>query len=146
MIDAETMPEEIPVVHVHVDNAFDMQPVMPVQEVEATHATSAAFILPAAGPASSNVDANQNLPVCILQLDPLRKRAIISGVGAGTCFICTSQQQAQNLQFGPNQNADEAAIIQSPFLFEYDSIAPLWAVLASAAVTVGVLQERRNVA
>lgn len=132
-------------VHVHVDNLSEFQPVIRTQEVEPTHATSQAFVLPPVGAQTPQSDYNQNVPVQILNLDPLRKRAIITITGAAAaCFICTSQAQAQSLQFGGNQNADEAALFPAPATFTFESTAPLWAVLSAGPCVVGVLQERRG--
>lgn len=120
------------VAHVHVDNIHEI--VVRTEEVEAGHFSSQSFILPPAGNVTPQVNYNQNVPAQILALDPLRKRAVISINGTGQCFMCHSQAQAQSLQFGPTQNADEAALITAPFAFTAEATGPLWAVLATTAV------------
>jgi hypothetical protein len=135
-------------VHVHVDNAEDMRAVK-TQEVEAAHLTTLGFILPPVGAVSPQSDYNQNVPTQILQLDPLRKRAIVSInntviATVSQCYLCSSQAQAQSLQFGSSQTPDAGALVTAPFTFEVDSTAPMWAVLANGGITVGVIQERRD--
>jgi hypothetical protein len=118
-------------IHVHVDNAEDLRPVQRTQEVEPGHYTTQSFVLPPTGAQTPQADYNQNVPVNILQLDPLRKRAIISVSGVGSCFICASQAQAQSLQFGSSQSPDSASLVTAPFSFPAEATAPLWAVLAN---------------
>lgn len=118
---------------VHVDNAEDIKGVR-TQEIEPPHLTTMGFVLPPAGPLTPQADYNQNVPTQILQLDPLRKRAVVSINGTGSCFLCSSQAQAQSLQFGPTQNADEGAQFTAPFAFTVEATGPMWAVLATTAV------------
>jgi hypothetical protein len=122
-------------VHVHVDNLAEWSPITRTEEVEAAHFTSQGFLLPPVGNLSPQADYNQNIPVQILALDLLRKRAVISVNGQGACYLCSSQAQAQDLQFGANQAPDAGALLTAPFAFTAEATGPLWAVLASGAVS-----------
>jgi hypothetical protein len=138
-------------VHVHVDNASEFQ-VTRTEEIEPAHYTTQSYILPPVGAQTPQADYNQaEVPVQLLQLDPLRKRAVLSVNGTGSCYICSSQAQAQSLQFSSNQTADAGALVTAPFAFTAEATGPLWAVLASTPVPVtpavpatGVAQENVN--
>lgn len=111
---------EMPVVHVHVENLSDMHPTR-TEEVEAQHYTESSFILPPLGPTSAG-------PTQILQLDPLRKRAVLTFNGTGQVILAHSAQQAQSLQANVQQAADEGCLITCPAAISVESTGPLWAI------------------
>lgn len=130
---SETYPEILvePIVHVHVDNAHEMQP-KPVGK-KTRHVTTRTF-----------TDINQILEV--LQLDPLREKTEWFVSGAGTAFICHSQAQAQAALTGGGGNfgaqvtcpgANTGSIHWTDF-----TQAKVWVVLTGASPVVSVISER----
>ena len=124
----------------YVDAEVDYTPVnvhvlnMPTEEVAAQHVTTMTFATIA-----------PNLPQEVLQLNPLRKRTVLSVTGAGTVTLCHSQADAQAASQGlasagiPITNVAAAASI----VFEYQATAKLWAFITGAA-TLGVMTEQRS--
>lgn len=106
-------------IKVHVTNPHDM--VVRTEEVEAQHFAASTFTLPPPGP-------NQNGPIQVLQLDLLRKRAVVSLNGAGEVILAHSMQQAQSLQANVNQAADDGCVITSPATVTVEGTGPLWAI------------------
>lgn len=94
------------------------------EEQEPQHFTTSGFVLPPAG-------ITVNGPTQILQLDPLRKKAVISFNGSGGVFLAHSSQQAQSLQSNVNQNGDEGAMITAPATITVEGQAELWAIGAA---------------
>jgi hypothetical protein len=112
--------------HVHIDNTDELLNPVRTESVEAQHYTADGFALTGAG-------INSGPPVQILQLDPLRKRAVLSVNGAGQVVLCQSMQQGQNI------NADEADLITAPATITVESTGPLWAVGVATASQVAVV-------
>jgi hypothetical protein len=90
------------------------------EEKEPEHYAASTFALPALGPSSD--------PAQILQLDPLRKRALVALNGAGQVILAHSFQQAQALQKNVAQAADDGCIITAPATVTAEGTGPLWAV------------------
>jgi hypothetical protein len=118
--------------HVHIDNTDELLNPVRTESVEAQHYTADGFALTGAG-------INSGPPVQILQLDPLRKRAVLSVNGAGQVVLCHSMQQATSMQQGQNINADEADLITAPATITVESTGPLWAVGVATASQVAVV-------
>jgi hypothetical protein len=109
-------------IKVHVAN----WPPVTVDEMDAQHFTASSFQLPAPGSSATG-------PVQILQLDPLRKRAVVSFNGAGQVLLAHSNQQAQSLQANVEQNAEDGVMITAPCTITVESTGPLWAVGVATA-------------
>ena|ERR1700691_5970260 len=121
-------------VKVHVV-ADDTKAVM-TEEREPEHFTAVSFTLPAIGITSGDqADYNANDPVQIMQLDPLRKEAVISFNGTGQVLLAHSQAQAISLQQGADQNADAGDLITCPTTIRVEGTGPLWAVQANISQT-----------
>lgn len=99
-------------------------------EIEAEHADCMTFAGSAAAP-----------PVQILQLDPLRKRAVLLFTGVGNGFICHSLQQAFDQIKQGTTPVSAPVTVGSNFV--YESTAPLWFVGVST-LFVSVIAERRG--
>jgi len=121
-------------IHVHVDNASEISsqsPVARTEEVEAEHYTTSSFSLPGGG-AIIGTGVGAVEPVQILQLDPLRKRAVLSFVGTGQVALAHTLNVAQSIANNPNVGAgDEGALFSSPGSTAVEATGPLWAVNVS---------------
>jgi hypothetical protein len=120
-----TMPHEAGIVHVHVDNAVKMEPVS-TEEHYAEHFTCSTFTLPQGEIIGTGVGAIE--PTQILQLDPLRQRAVLSYSGSGQVILAHSVQQATSLAQNVQQAADQGALVTSPATMAVEATGPLWAV------------------
>jgi hypothetical protein len=106
------------------------------EEVEPEHFTATSFTLPALGLTSGNqADYNAEDPVQILQLDPLRKEAVISFNGSGQVFLAHSAAQAISLQNATQQGADSGDLITCPTTIRVEGTGPLWAVASNISST-----------
>lgn len=121
-------------VHVHLDNPEDIR-VQYTEEIEPSHFISNAYLLPAAGPIPGDPDGNINDPVQILQLDPMRKEAIISLTGSGNVYFAHAFNQALSLQQNVDQAADGGALVSAPSTFKAEGTGPLWAIQQNASGT-----------
>lgn len=121
---------EVQAVRVHIDNADEIGERVKVartQEMEPEHFTTSTFILPGLGLLPSP-GGQVVLPTQVLQLDPLRKTAVLSFNGNGQVILAHSQQQVQSLQANVQTAADEGALITCPTTIRVTGTAPLWAV------------------
>lgn len=119
---------------VHVSNVDEFSQAMSdgnkVEEAAAPHAVANTWgSLPALGTELTQ----SNVPVEILPLDVLRKRAVITLNGSGQVIICHSEGQAQSLQQNVQQAADEGCLITVPGAIVHESSAALWAVAVPAS-------------
>ena len=119
-------------VKVHVVNAEDMKQAVATEEVEPEHIIAVSFTLPAVGVSGENQE--QESPMQILQLDPLRKVAYISFNGSGQIFLAHSEAQANALQSGTQQNADSGAMYTCPTTVKVEGTGPLWAVQSNGSL------------
>jgi hypothetical protein len=126
-----TMPHDPGIVHVHVENEVKTAPVV-TEEKEAQHYTCSTFTLPepigVLGPVT---------PTQILQLDPLRKRAILTFSGDGQVILAHSLQQATSLAQNVQQAADEGALVTCPGSVTVEATGPLWAVSLATPIVLG---------
>jgi hypothetical protein len=127
------MMEDDDAVKVHVINLDDIK-ITRTEEIEPAHFTASSFILPVPGLTSGGqADENANVPTQILQLDPLRKETVISFNGSGQVILAHSNQQAQSLQQGTNQFADDGFLVTAPSSIRVEGTGPLWAIAASGS-------------
>jgi hypothetical protein len=115
-------------VHVHVDNAKDIMPdvTFRTEEKYAEHFTCSTFTLPQGEIIGNSTGAVE--PTQVLQLDPLRQRAVLSCNGSGQVILAHSMQQASSLAQNVQQAADEGALITCPATISVEATGPLWAV------------------
>lgn len=113
-------------------NAEDIK-ISAVEEHEPEHFISNAYLLPAPGPAPAEADAALNQPVQILNLDLMRKEAVISVTGNGNVYLAHSAAQAQSLQTSSDQPADGGFLAVAPCTFRVEGTGPLWAVAQSGS-------------
>lgn len=123
------MSEPLQAIGVRVENFEEFSPVFRTEEVEAGHFTCSTFTLPQGEIIGAGVQATE--PTQILQLDPLRKRAVVSFNGTGQIVLAHSVQQATSLAANVQQAADEGALFTCPGSITVESTAPLWAVAIS---------------
>jgi hypothetical protein len=128
------MKEDTEALRVHLVNPEDIK-VQYTEEIEPSHFISNAYLLPAAGPISGDPDGNINDPVQILQLDPMRKEAIISVAGSGNVYFAHSYAQAMSLQQAVDQAADGGFLVTAPCTFKAEGTGPLWAITQNASGT-----------
>lgn len=117
-----TMPHDPGILRVHVDNATEIAAV-PTEEKEAEHITCSTFTLTEAIGVLAAVT-----PIQILNLDPLRKRAVLNFSGDGQVILAHSLQQAMSLAQNVAQAADEGCLVSCPASITMEATAPLWAV------------------
>jgi len=119
-------------VAVHVINPEDMKGPVQTEEKEAQHYTCSSFTLPQGEIIGTGVGAIE--PTQILQLDPLRKRAVIGVNGSGQVILAHSLQQATSLAQNIQQAADEGALFTAPCTLTAEATGPLWAVGLSTSL------------
>lgn len=121
--------QEFEAVHVHVDNASEIgaPAAVKTEEKEAEHYTTSSFTLPGGEIIGTGTGAVE--PVQILQLDPLRKRAVLTFVGTGQVALAHTANVAQSIANNPNVGAgDEGALVSSPGAIAVEATGPMWAV------------------
>ena len=117
---------EIEAIPVKVSNFGEMGHTTVTQEKEAEHYTCSTFTLPQGEIIGTGVGAIE--PTQVLQLDPLRKRAVLAFNGTGQIILAHSMQQATSLAQNVQQAADEGALVTSPTTITVEATGPLWAV------------------
>ena len=138
--------EEIPVVHVHVDNAKEMQPVVATQEHEPEHFVAKTFVLAAAGGANSG-GAQSRLDIdMILGLDPQRKDAAIYAVDAPIVLCHSAQDAAKTDNQAAGVPTPQGAYLPTGANASVSGTGPLWAVNTTPATPcrVTVIINRRG--
>lgn len=125
-------------IKVHIVNVDDIK-ATPTVEVEPEHFTASSFTLPALGLTSGDAaDANANVPVQILNLDPMRKEAVLAFSGTGQVILAHSQAQAMSMQASAaEQVADTGFLITAPSTIRVQGTGPLWAVSAASGTVSG---------
>jgi hypothetical protein len=135
---------EAGILKVHVDNAGEIANGHPVEtrEKEAEHISCSSWFLPT----GDIVPGGTVEPQQLLNLDPLRKRAVIGVNGTGQAIFCHSIPQAISSASTVTSQPDEGFVVTAPCTFTVEATGPLWVVPASGAtgMIVSVLQERRN--
>jgi hypothetical protein len=137
--------EALGVMHVHVENADEIKGTsVTTQEKEAQHYTCSTFTLPQGEIIGTGVTAIE--PTQILQLDPLRKRAVLGLNGVGQVILAHSLQQATSLAQNIQQAADEGALYTVPGTITVEATGPLWAVGIAATQQTGNVVAGSNAA
>jgi hypothetical protein len=136
------MPFIADILHVHVDNEVATKPVA-TEEHYAEHFTCSTFTLPQGEIIGTGVGAIE--PTQILQLDPLRQRAVLSFNGTGQIILAHSIQQATSLAQNVQQAADQGALVTCPATMTVEATGPLWAVGVSSGTSQNTVESQGTV-
>lgn len=134
----------MPVVHVHMDNVHEMQPITKTQEKEPEHFICRTIVVPhpsaGAGGGQTNLSVEQ---VCAL--DPLRKSIAIFSIDSPV-ILCDTYAKAQD---AANQVAGvpfpQGAYLPAGGNAALDGTGPLWVVSTVATASrVSMVENRRG--